>query len=62
MDQFGSEPFETRYSNALRAGVAAKDLCKQLLEALKDANHHIADDALRARIGNLIAKAEGGEA
>lgn len=31
----------------------------ELLEALKDAHPHVADDSLRARIGNLIAKAEG---
>ena len=33
-----------------------------LLEALKDAHAHIADDALRARVGNLIAKATGAAA
>jgi hypothetical protein len=30
-----------------------------MLDALKDAHHHISDDALRARIGSLIVKAEG---
>lgn len=30
-----------------------------LLEALKDAYPHIGDDALRARIGAVICKAEG---
>ena len=34
----------------------------EMLDALKDAHSHIADDALRTRIGNLIAKAEGGAA
>jgi hypothetical protein len=34
----------------------------ELLESLKDAHPHIADDALRTRIGNLIAKTEGGAA
>ena len=34
-------------------------LSPEMLDALKDAHPHIADDALRARIGNLIAKAEG---
>lgn len=33
----------------------------ELLKALKDAHPHIADDTLRTRIGNLIAKAEGSE-
>jgi len=31
----------------------------EILTALKDAHPHIADDALRTRIGNLIAKAIG---
>ena len=31
----------------------------ELLDALKDAYPHIADDALRQRIGALIAKTEG---
>lgn len=31
----------------------------ELLESLKTAHAHIADDALRASIGNLIAKATG---
>ena len=33
----------------------------ELIEALKDAHPHIADDYLRARIGNLITKATGGQ-
>ena len=32
----------------------------EMLAALMDAHPHIADDALRARVGNLIAKATGG--
>jgi hypothetical protein len=39
------------------------ELCEQrdeLLAALKDAHPCIADDALRHRIGNLIANIEGG--
>lgn len=33
----------------------------EILEALKTAHAHIADDALRASIGNIIAKATGGQ-
>ena len=34
----------------------------EMLEALKDAYPYIADDALRERVGNLIAKATGVQA
>jgi len=59
VDQFGSEPFETRYSNALRAGVKAQDMSKQLLDTLKDAHPYINNAALRLRIGGVIATSEG---
>ena len=39
--------------------IKLKDQKRELLKALKDAHPHIADDALRTQIGNLIAKAEG---
>ena len=35
---------------------------KKLIELLKDAHPHIADDSVRARVGNAIAKATGSEA
>ena len=41
-----------------RLGLAAPEM----LEALKDAHSHIADDKLRTRIGKLIIKAEEGKA
>lgn len=39
--------------------IKLKDLRRDLVSALKDAHSHIADDALRTRIGTLIVKAEG---
>ncbi len=39
--------------------IKLKDEKRELLKALKDAHPHIADDALRTKIGNLIAKVEG---
>ncbi len=39
--------------------IKLKDQKRELLKALKDAHPHIADDALRTKIGNLIAKVEG---
>lgn len=42
--------------------IKLKDQRRELVGAMKDAHSHIADDALRTRIGNLIAKAEGGAA
>ena len=35
---------------------------KRLVEVLKDAHPHIADDGVRTRVGNAIAKATGSEA
>lgn len=53
---------EERYKREVAEREANKLLAAalpELLEALKDAHPHIADDALRARIGNLIVKATG---
>ncbi len=41
------------------ADMRIRGLAHEMLLALKDAHPHIADDNLRTRIGNLIAKAEG---
>lgn len=41
--------------------IKLKDLNRELLEAMKDAHSHIADDGLRTRIGNLISKAESAQ-
>lgn len=41
------------------ADMRIRGLAHEMLSALKDAHSHIADNELRTRIGNLIAKAEG---
>lgn len=41
------------------ADMRIRGLAHEMLAALKDAHPHIANDELRTRIGNLIAKAEG---
>lgn len=41
------------------ADMRIRGLAHEMLTALKDAHPHIADDNLRTRIGNLIAKATG---
>ncbi len=41
------------------ADMRIRGLAHEMLDALKDAHPRIADDNLRMRIGNLIAKAEG---
>jgi len=41
------------------ADMRIRGLAHEMLAALKDAHPHIADDNLRTRIGNLIAKAKG---
>jgi hypothetical protein len=52
---------EQKYSKGLaNARLIAK--APEMLEALKDAYPYIADDALRERVGNLIADATGVQA
>ena len=47
------------YSQTAAADMRIRNAAHEMLAALKDVHPHISDDALRARIGNLIAKVEG---
>jgi broad specificity phosphatase PhoE len=52
------KPERDRIEAEMEANARLIAYVPELLEALKTAHAHIADDALRASIGNLIAKAE----
>ena len=52
---WGGSDFATRSHRLANARLIAA--APELLEALKTAHAHIADDVLRASIGNIIAKA-----